>query len=280
MKKSKYLAFGVSALLALSLTSCGGQQAPEPQEPTQEIQQAEPISTEPTAEPMEVKQEVPEERKGIEDSGVSGEDVSTDEKIDTETPEEEAPVEVQLFTDANETVYATGTVNIRASWSADSEKLGSLSAGQSVTRTGTSIQGTEADGWSRVQLSDGSTAYISNKYLSTTKPAPQQQSSKPSGGSQQTTQQQSQGGSQQTSKPSSSSQKIDGHDDIGDYIIKDGRKHYPAYNFSVPLDFDNKGHNGAPPQTAEEQELAKKAQEAALESPDWHTESWQGVNMG
>ena len=87
--------------------------------------------------------------------------------------------EVQLFTEVNETVYATGTVNIRAGWSADSEKLGSLSAGESVTRTGTSIAGTEAEGWSRVELSDGSTAYVSNKYLSTTKPVAQQ----PSGGS-------------------------------------------------------------------------------------------------
>ena len=63
-------------------------------------------------------------------------------------------------TDCNETVYATGTVNIRASYTAESDKLGSLSTGDSVTRTGTSVAGTEADGWSRVQLSDGTTAYI------------------------------------------------------------------------------------------------------------------------
>ena len=87
--------------------------------------------------------------------------------------------EVDPFTEVNETVYATGTVNIRASYTADSDKLGSLSVGQSVTRTGTSIAGTEAEGWSRVELSDGSTAYVSNKYLSTTKPVAQQ----PSGGS-------------------------------------------------------------------------------------------------
>lgn len=205
MEKSKYLALGLSALLVLSLASCGGQQAQEPQEPKQEIQQAEPISTEPLAEPVEVKQEVPEGNKDIEDSGVSGEDVSTDGKmIDTETPEEEtleeeAPVEVQLFTDVEETVYATGTVNIRASYTADSEKLGSLSRGQSVTRTGTSIQGTEAEGWSRVQLSDGSTAYISNKYLSTTKPeASKPQQSKPSTSTGTST------STSETSKPSSS----------------------------------------------------------------------------
>ena len=93
-------------------------------------------------------------------------------------------------------------VNIRASYTADSDKLGSLSVGQSVTRTGTSIAGTEAEGWSRIQLSDGSTVYVSNKYLSTTKPVvQQQQTSKPSGG------QQSKPSGGQQSKPSESTQQ-------------------------------------------------------------------------
>ena len=52
------------------------------------------------------------------------------------------------------------------------------------------------EGWSRIQLSDGSTVYVSNKYLSTTKPVvQQQQTSKSSGGS--TTTQQQTGGTQQ-----------------------------------------------------------------------------------
>lgn len=108
--------------------------------------------------------------------------------------------EVQLFTDCNETVYATGTVNIRASYTADSEKLGSLNKGDSTTRTGTAIAGTEAEGWSRIQLSDGTTAYISNQYLSTTKPVVQQQQT--SGGGQQQTQQPTQSDSQQQPQPS------------------------------------------------------------------------------
>ena len=40
--------------------------------------------------------------------------------------------QVQLFEDCNETVYATGTVNIRASYTADSEKLGSLNKGDTA----------------------------------------------------------------------------------------------------------------------------------------------------
>jgi len=111
--------------------------------------------------------------------------------------------QVHLFEDCNETVYATGTVNIRASYTADSEKLGSLNKGDSVTRTGIAIAGTEAEGWSRIQLSDGSIVYVSNKYLSTTKPViQQQQTSKPSGGGSNT--QQPTGGTQQSQQPSGS----------------------------------------------------------------------------
>ncbi len=119
---------------------------------------------------------------------------------ETESEEVESPVEeVQLFEDCNETVYATGTVNLRNGAGTSFEKVGSLNTGDSVTRTG--IGTAEAEGWSRIQLSDGSIVYVSNKYISTTKPAPQQQqqqTSKTSGGN--TTQQQQQQ-PQQPSEP-------------------------------------------------------------------------------
>jgi len=57
--KQKVLISGLSLLLTFSLAGCGGQQAQqEPQEPKQEVQQSGAISTEPPAEPLEVKQEV------------------------------------------------------------------------------------------------------------------------------------------------------------------------------------------------------------------------------
>lgn len=80
----------------------------------------------------------------------------------------ESEDKTNLFTEVNETVYATGTVNIRDSYNADSEKLGSLNRGQSITRTGTGTG--DADGWSKVEF-NGQTAYISSQYLSTTKPS-------------------------------------------------------------------------------------------------------------
>ena len=190
--KQKVLISGLSLLLTFSLASCGGQQAQqEPQEPKQEVQQSGAISTEPPAEPLEVKQEVVPTATAVPSEADPAEEVADQQEDLTE--------EVQLFTDCNETVYATGTVNLRNGAGTSFEKVGSLNKGDSVTRTGTAIAGTEAEGWSRIQLSDGSTVYVSNKYLSTTKPVvQQQQTSKPSGGSSTTTQ----GETQQPQQPS------------------------------------------------------------------------------
>ena len=189
--KQRILITGLSLLLTFSLAGCGGQQTQqEPQEPKQEVQQSGAISTEPPAEPLEVKQEVVPTATAVPSEADPAEEVADQQEDLTEA--------VQLFEDCNETVYATGTVNIRASYTADSEKLGSLNKGDSTTRIGTAIAGTEAEGWSRVQLSDGSIVYVSNKYLSTSKPSTGggNTQNRPSGGQQQT--QPSGGGQQQT----------------------------------------------------------------------------------
>ena len=278
--KSKYLALGLSVVLALSLVSCGGQQAQEPQEPAQDIQQAEPVTPEPTVEPMEVKQEV--KATDTRSAPVEGEQ-DTENEVDPAGTAGEAEPVVELFTEVNETVYATDTVNIRSSWSAESEKLGSLNKGDSVTRTGISIEGTEAEGWSRIQLSDGRIVYVSNKYLSTTKPAVQS-----SGGGSSTTQtkpqgqqgQQGQTQTQQTTGGSNSTQKVDGHDDLGDYVLNgQGGKYYPAFGITLPVSYDGKTHEGTdfsePSGYGEAMENAMK--NATGES---HAESWQGVTGG
>lgn len=196
MKKA--LLYSLSLALLLSLAACN-----KPQTEQQDTSQPDPAATSTPADASTPEPETPvtpEQLSNKQEQDEVSED--TQAPVDQQDPVEEAPV--QLFKDCNETVYATGTVNIRASYTADSEKLGSLSRGQSVTRTGTSIQGTEAEGWSRVQLSDGSTAYISNKYLSTTKPEVQkpqqnnQQQSKPSTSTGTST------STSETSKPSSS----------------------------------------------------------------------------
>lgn len=189
MKKA--LIYALALALAFSLTACGQPKTEQPTDPAPSTSAPEPIAT-----PEPIKDTAPEP----EPEQTPAAPVETE---DTQPPEETEPQEaeqLQLFTEVNETVYATGTVNIRASYTADSEKLGSLNKGDSTTRTGTAIAGTEAEGWSRIQLSDGTTAYISNQYLSTTKPVVQQQQT--SGGGQQQTQQPTQSDSQQQPQPS------------------------------------------------------------------------------
>lgn len=98
----------------------------------------------------------------------------------TQAPQQ---TEIQLFVECHEEVYALDQVNIRASYSTSSTRLGSLMRGQSITRIGTAIPGTEAEGWSRVQLSDGTIAYMVSSYLSTSKPQQQNQNRTPQPGS-------------------------------------------------------------------------------------------------
>ena len=199
----KVLIFCLSAaLLLVSLTACHKPQADQPTEPdppqTVTTTQADVSTPEPLADP---KPEPPEQAPASPDQLSDTIPAAPDEVEDTQPPEETEPQEdeVQLFTDVNETVYATGTVNLRSGPSTAHDKVGSLNKSDSVTRVG--IGTAEAEGWSRIQLSDGSLVYVSNKYLSTTKPAPQQQTSKPSGG------QQSKPSGGQQSKPSESTQQ-------------------------------------------------------------------------
>jgi len=188
MKKA--LIYALALALALSLTACSQPKAEQPTDPAPSTSAPEPIAT-----PEPIKDATPEpEPEQTPATPVETEDTQPPEE--TESQEDE----VQLFTDVNETVYATGTVNLRSGPSTAHDKVGSLNKSDSVTRVG--IGTAEAEGWSRIQLSDGSTVYVSNKYLSTTKPVAQQPSggstqSKPSSGGSTTTQ----GGNQQQTPP-------------------------------------------------------------------------------
>lgn len=188
MKKA--LIYALALALALSLTACGQPKAEQPTDPAPSTSAPEPIAT-----PEPIKDTTPEpEPEQTPATPVETEDTQPPEE--TESQEDE----VQLFTEVNETVYATGTVNLRSGPSTAHDKVGSLNKSDSVTRVG--IGTADAEGWSRIQLSDGSTVYVSNKYLSTTKPVvQQQQTSKPSSG------QQSKPSGGQQSKPSESTQQ-------------------------------------------------------------------------
>lgn len=68
------------------------------------------------------------------------------------------------FKSANDTMYATGDINVRKSYSSDSDKIGSLKAGDKITRTGIGD-----NGWSKVSF-NGSTGYIKTSLLTSEEP--------------------------------------------------------------------------------------------------------------
>ena len=68
------------------------------------------------------------------------------------------------FKSANDTMYATGDINVRKSYSADSDKIGSLKAGDKITRTGVGD-----NGWSKVSY-NGGTGYIKTSLLTDKEP--------------------------------------------------------------------------------------------------------------
>ena len=84
------------------------------------------------------------------------------EAPETETPQTQAPV--VNITDVSETVWAVSNVNVRSQSSTSASKLGMLSSGASVTRTGVCD-----NGWSRIDY-NGQEAYVNSTYLTTTEP--------------------------------------------------------------------------------------------------------------
>lgn len=172
MKKA--IIYGMSLALILSMTACGG-------------------SNENAADKSQ-ETSTPEVSQSMESSTPTPEQTTQTAPETTPAPVVVTPAPIQqkeqLFTDCSETMYATTTVNVRSSYSTNSDKLGSLTKAQSVKRTG--IGTGAAAGWSRIEF-NGKVAYVSSDYLSATKP--QVSVSKPSTGSS--------SGSTQTSKPSS-----------------------------------------------------------------------------
>jgi cell wall-associated NlpC family hydrolase len=90
---------------------------------------------------------------------------TTKPQVSESTEKTSTSTQTSSIEEVNETVYATDGVNIRAKASADAQKLGSLAAGSSITRTGKL-----SNGWSRVEFS-GTTGYIKSDYLTTEKPS-------------------------------------------------------------------------------------------------------------
>ena len=194
--KKRLLSILLIGVLSFSLCACGDP-ATEPTAQTEETEQQtteEETDTQPTEteEPQETEEnETPEKPETAEE--VATEKTTTPEETtaeETETAETDteqtAEAEQQYtYTDMSATMYATQTVNIRTAPSTDGEKVGSLSTNQEINITG---QCNETK-WFRFEY-NGSTAYVSNNYVSDTKievaatePAQSVSSSESSGGS-------------------------------------------------------------------------------------------------
>ena len=145
----------------------------ETAEPTEEPPSEE--TPEPTAEP-ETGSEASsdgnvDESGSVTQTGQSGSAVQTDEadeanQAGTAIGEETADSPYTIDEAVTGTMYAKSAVNVRNQPSTDGEKVGRLAYGQKVTVTGQC----EETGWYQVNL-NGETAFVSNSYIVSEKPA-------------------------------------------------------------------------------------------------------------
>lgn len=91
----------------------------------------------------------------------------TPEPEPTPIPEPEKPTE-PTFTDTNKTMYSTGNINLRTSWSTSSSAT-SIEKGTELTVTGTSKEKVNGYVWYRVSY-NGQTKYVASNLLTSTKP--------------------------------------------------------------------------------------------------------------
>lgn len=163
----------VAAILcaALMLTACGSKEttsnetastettsveATETTPVDTEVTTTEAATTEPTAEPPETAPtETPAESPA-----------PTVEPTAAPTETTTAADAGYTYSELSQTMYAKSAVNVRDMPSTDGKKIGSLKASQEITVTGKCDQ----TGWYRFDL-NGTTAYASDKYIVSEKPA-------------------------------------------------------------------------------------------------------------
>ena len=165
MEKKSIAALIVTGAMVLGLSACGTNGAT-----SGNADNSQDTSTPAVTEPVDTSNQTQEVEETTPDTAETDPVSQTETQQETQPTvqsQEETPVPEEIgpkFTEVNETVYATTSVNVRSSYSADSDKVGSLSSGASVTRTGVGD-----NGWSKIVYGD-SVAYVSSDYLSTTKP--------------------------------------------------------------------------------------------------------------
>ena len=95
---------------------------------------------------------------------------TTTEEMETEVPTETETIEEVSITEMDATMYATTGVNVRESYSAESNKLRTVGTGEAVHVTGQTADGS----WYRIEDAGEGEGFISAQYLSTEKPVIEQ----------------------------------------------------------------------------------------------------------
>ena len=242
MKKA--LIYTLSLALLLSLAACHKPQADQPAEPQEpEIQQTEPVSTEPTTPPVEAApQEEPKQTEPTEPVEVKE---GNPESGAAEPPADTTPEQSQ-------------------------EPVSPPPAQQEPVE-----QQTQPSGGGQQDPQGPTPGYnpweddYSNIFVDTRTEEQKQADLKKN-------QEASEGLTGTIQAGGLGTQKIDGHDDLGDYVLNGkGGKYYPALGITLPVSYDGTTTNGSSYVDPEWEEAGKKE----VTGKD-HQEDWAGVSMG
>ena len=172
MKKRTVLLLGLLGCLMFTTIQGCGQPAEEEtvsvvEETVSESIEESTVSEETTASEEEATEEI--EESSVEET-VPMETETTTEEIATEVPTETETIEEVSITEMDATMYATTGVNVRESYSAESNKLRTVGIGEAVHVTGQTADGS----WYRIEDAGVGEGFISAQYLSTEKPVIEQ----------------------------------------------------------------------------------------------------------
>ncbi len=168
MKMNKFkriLSFVLAAVMTVTMLAACGQTVEDPE------QSGTPAVTEPTDAPATSAPDVTQVPDNTVASGTTTAPVTTNPPATTTTPSTSNPATTTTASSAGFTVeemsatmYATDAVNVRSGPSADYDRIGGLQRGDAAVVTGRA-----STGWYRIDL-DGKVGYVSNAYLSSTRP--------------------------------------------------------------------------------------------------------------
>ena len=154
---------------ALMLTACGSKETANTETTSVEStveSTTETTVAEPTAEPAVEPTKAPTESEAAPTETAPAESPAPAVEPTAAPVESTAVSTGYTYSELNQTMYAKSAVNVRDLPNTDGKKIGSLKASQEITITGKCDQ----TGWYRFDM-NGTTGYVSDKYIVSEKPA-------------------------------------------------------------------------------------------------------------